>query len=203
MKKFRIFLGIGILSGLSITGFGQITGTAHDFSSTAWSGGNICIACHTPHNGNQTVPEAPLWNHTVTSSTFTMYTGTTMDATTSQPSGESLLCLSCHDGTIALDSYGGATGTNYISGSRNLGTNLSNDHPISFDYNTALANLDGGLYDPAVAVTSLGGTIEHDLLFGGRMQCASCHDVHNAQGNSHLLRIANIASALCLSCHDK
>ena len=203
MKRILNVLLCLLLSVTAVTVRGQITGTAHNFSSSAWSGGNICIACHTPHNGNQTVPEAPLWNHEVTGSTFTMYSGTTMDASTSQPSGESLLCLSCHDGTVALDSYGGSTGTSYISGSRNLGTDLSNDHPISFDYNTTLAVLDGGLHDPAVKTTSLGGTIDHDLLFNGRMQCSSCHDVHNAEGNDHLLRIANIASALCLTCHDK
>jgi len=202
MKKSG-FLIIAIGVFFMGAAYGQITGTAHDFSSAGWSGGNICLACHTPHNGDQTVPEAPLWNHAVTGSSFTMYTGTTMDATTSQPSGESLLCLSCHDGTIALDSYGGATGTNYISGTGNLGTDLSNDHPISFDYNTALAALDGGLHDPSTTPTALGGTIDHDLLFGGRMQCSSCHDVHNAEGNTYLLRISNVGSALCLTCHNK
>lgn len=203
MKKFKLLFSLLLSAAICSTGFGQISGSAHDFSLETWSGGNICIACHTPHNGDQSVPEAPLWNHELTVATFTLYTGSTMDATTGAPSGESMLCLSCHDGTVALDSYGGAAGGTSMTGSANLGTDLGNDHPISFTYNTALATTDGDLFDPSTATTALLGTIDADLLFGGQVQCASCHDVHNADGNDFLLRIDNAGSALCLTCHDK
>ena len=84
-----------------------------------------------------------------------------------------------------------------------IGTNLSNDHPISFTYDQALATADGDLFDPTVANTALGGTIDDDLLSDGKVQCTSCHDVHNSLGNMDLLWIPNAGSALCLTCHDK
>jgi len=41
------------------------------------------------------------------------------------------------------------------------------------------------------------------MLIGGQVQCASCHDVHNGSGVEKLLRKTNVASALCLTCHNK
>ena len=121
-----------------------------------------------------------------------------------QPDASSKLCLSCHDGTIALENYGGRTnGTNYVTGSSNLGTALNNDHPISFTYNTALATADGGLHNPSTKNSGLGGTINSDLLYGGKMQCASCHDPHNKGNFTSMLRLSNANSALCLTCHNK
>lgn len=89
----------------------------------------------------------------------------------------------------------------------NLGTDLRNDHPISFVYNSALATADGGLYNPATQTSGLGGTIEQDMLFGTAgsktLECASCHDVHNTYGQPYMLLKSNNASALCLTCHNK
>jgi predicted CXXCH cytochrome family protein len=121
-----------------------------------------------------------------------------------QPDASSKLCLSCHDGVTAVDNFGGiTTGTFTITGDANIGTNLSNDHPVSFTYDLALATADGGLYDPATTNSGLGGTISADMLFGGKLQCASCHDVHNSAGIDFLLVKSNAASALCLTCHNK
>ena len=183
----------------------NISGSAHDFSAETWNTTDeICIVCHTPHNADVSVADAPLWNHMLTSSTFTLYTSPTLDATLGQPSGSSKLCLSCHDGSIALENFSGATGgTHFITGGALLGTDLSDDHPISFTYNTALATADGGLNDPSTASSGLGGTIAEDMLFNGIMQCASCHDVHNGAGVDNLLLKSNSASALCLTCHAK
>jgi predicted CXXCH cytochrome family protein len=90
-----------------------------------------------------------------------------------------------------------------MTGDHNLGTDLSNDHPISFSFDTALATADGGLKDPATASSGLGGTVNDDLLLGGKMECASCHDVHNSSNLSKLLVKSNAGSALCLTCHSK
>ncbi|NIA06637.1 MAG: cytochrome C [Actinobacteria bacterium] len=179
-----------------------IAGSDHDFSGSSWSGGKICAPCHTPHDANTSVSGAPLWNHAVSVATYTVYSSTTLNASVGQPSGTSKLCLSCHDGTVAIDSFGGATGTNMITGDSNLGTDLSGSHPVSFTYNSALATDDGGLFDPATDTTSLGGTIDEDLLIGSKLECASCHDVHDELGNEKLLQINNVSSALCLTCHD-
>jgi predicted CXXCH cytochrome family protein len=121
-----------------------------------------------------------------------------------QPDGSSKLCLSCHDGTVALENFGGVTtGTTEITGDALMGTDLSNDHPVSFTYNTALATADGELEDPSTGLSGLGGTIDDDMLISGKMQCSSCHDVHNTAGINYMLLKSNSASALCLTCHIK
>jgi predicted CXXCH cytochrome family protein len=108
---------------------------------------------------------------------------------------------------VAVDAFGGAAGTTLIgaigTGGGDFGTDLSNDHPISFAYNNALYSADGELNDPDNDLSGLGGTIAADMLFSGDMECASCHDVHNSENNTALLLIDNVGSALCLTCHDK
>jgi predicted CXXCH cytochrome family protein len=203
MKKLSLLVMVVALVAFSQFVNAQISGSAHDFSANTWSGGEICIVCHTPHNGAM-LAEAPLWNHQLTTSNFTLYASSTLNATMGQPDGNSKLCLSCHDGSVALENFGGVTtGTTLMTGPALVGTDLSNDHPVSFTYNTALHNADAGLYDPSVALSGLGGTIQADMLFSDKMQCASCHDVHNSYGINGLLVKSNAASALCLTCHDK
>ena len=198
----------------NIAAAGTIAGSAHDFSALGWGGGEICVACHTPHQSDTTVT-APLWNHTNTTTNFTMYTSPTLDAvSTGQPGGTSRLCLSCHDGTVALDSFGGATGTTFMTGRKAVGTagDLSDDHPISITYDTNLATTDGSLYDPATTVTTIGlaggktktDTIANVMLTAGTVQCSSCHDVHNSfTVGAPLLKISTAGSQLCLTCHNK
>ncbi|HSO86725.1 MAG TPA: cytochrome c3 family protein [Draconibacterium sp.] len=206
MKSIRIYSVLFFVACLAQASFGQnISGSAHDFSDDNWNNsGEICIVCHTPHNANMAVAEAPLWNHQVTTATFQVYSSPTFTATAGQPGASSKLCLSCHDGTVAVENYGNITnGNDILSGGSLIGTDLRNDHPISITYNTALATTDGGLHDPSTANSGLGSTITADLLFAGKMECASCHDVHNGAGFDNLLRKSNAASALCLTCHDK
>ena len=201
-KVFGATLGLLLVAGLAGA---QITGSAHDFSSQGWGTNEICQPCHTPHNASTTLPVV-LWNHAVTSATYTLYSSPTMNAQTGQPDGVSKACLSCHDGTVALDSFGGSTGQNTIGGDANFGTDLTNDHPVSFTYDNALATTDGGLYQPTATNSGLGGTIAADMLFGpgnDQVECASCHDVHNAANQDALLLKANTGSALCLTCHNK
>jgi len=202
-RTFIIVLTILLTTSLADVSFGaSIVGSKHDLSDRAWSGGKICIVCHTPHNADPAV-KAPLWNHEVTTENFSIYNSTTIDATDlGQPSGISLACLSCHDGTVALDSFGGASGTEFITGDANLDIDISDDHPISFTYNNALATADGALYDPTTKASGLGGTIQEDMLFNDKLECASCHAVHDPQ-YSPFLRKDNNASSLCLTCHNK
>ena len=197
-------VGYLMLAGSPATA--AIVGTKHDFSAAGWnSTGEICVTCHTPHNSDTTVAGAPLWNHKVTQTVFTLYSSATLDAIVNQPDGASRLCLSCHDGTVALDAFSRANpvpGT-FIQGSAMLSPDLNNDHPISFDYTAALAATDGTLRDPTVALTPLGGTIKRDFMRGSdRMQCSACHEVHG-NGNAKFLRVNNAGSALCLTCHNK
>ena len=206
MLKSVLVLAVAVLSVSLVAGTASavITGSKHDFSGEAWNSGSdeVCNVCHTPHNADAT-PLAPLWNHESSVGPWTPYADTngTLDATdVADPSGASKACLSCHDGTVALDSYGGVTGGTNITGSDLLSADLSNDHPISFTYDSALQTADGGLNDP----TSLGNGVQ---LFGAgndQVECSSCHDVHNGAGVvGQLLVSTNSGSALCLTCHAK
>jgi predicted CXXCH cytochrome family protein len=177
-----------------------ITGTPHDLSGNGWGSNEKCIFCHTPHNA-KAATNGPLWNHAASSAaSFTLYASSTLNALPGQPSATSLACLSCHDGSVAIDSYGSNTGTNMMGGTAKVGTDLSNDHPISFTYDATLAASDGGLVSPTS--TSFVNAAHTVPLFSGKMECASCHDVHD-NTIPKFLRINNAGSALCLSCHVK
>jgi predicted CXXCH cytochrome family protein len=213
-----LFFALGTQSATAA--IGTIVGSKHDFSASGPSvdykgtGTQVCVYCHAPHNGAGTTL---LWNHAASAATYNLYNSTvssTMNAAPSQPAGVSKLCLSCHDGTIAIDSFGGVTGTKVATGGALLGIDLRNDHPIGFVYNAALVTADPGLRAVSTAAT-IGtgntGTIETKMLFGAAgsatMECASCHDVHNSTSGtaveSKLLRITTSASALCTTCHIK
>jgi hypothetical protein len=191
---------------------GSIMGSAHDFTAYNWSGGQVCIACHNPQNANTSVTVAPQWNHTLSSQTYTLYATTSLKANIGQPGMRSKLCLSCHDGTVAVDSFGGVTGSQYIRNINNIGTALKDDHPIGFLYDTALANLNGTLFDPSTKSVTIGsggttqtGTIASLMLYGGQLECSSCHDVHNkyTAGTTGLMKLASTGSAICVACHNK
>ncbi len=205
MKKLLVLMMAAIFvvafAAVSIAG---IVGSSHDFSGETWTrdaGSNtICEPCHLPHNPAGGVPAAtaPLWNHTVSTGAWTPYVGHEMDATVGDPDGVSVLCLGCHDGTVAEDSFGGRTGTDFMSGSTLLGTDLTNDHPISFVFDSALATADGELFDPTT-----NPAVADRLDSNGKVQCTSCHSPHNSANQPKLLVMSNSSSALCLTCHDK
>lgn len=212
MKNPRPFLWIWLICCIQITAFSQIAGTAHDFSDESWAPNTNrgCGVCHTTHHAAGLI-SAPLWNHATTVvAGYTLYNSPTFDGSTTitDPGASSKLCLSCHDGTVALENFSGITsGTNFIDAGLRIGglggNDLSRDHPISFEYTDALASGDGGLYPPTTTSSGLGSSIDDDLLFDGKMECASCHDVHNRYGVVHLLRMSNVNSELCLTCHNK
>lgn len=173
-----------------------ISGSAHDLTTkgVTMPDGQLCIACHTPHDA-KTTPDAPLWNHTLTTATYTLYDKSkspTLDATTSQPTGVSKLCLSCHDGTVAIDAFPGGAGTTMIAPAGNLTTDLGKSHPVSFVFDAALIATDGELKAPPAGWVN-----------NGKFECSSCHDVHNKNNINKMLHVANAGSALCLSCHVK
>jgi hypothetical protein len=169
------FIKVGLLTIL----IGLLTSTA--VMAIAHSDQFGCDGCHEPHNA-ETMPGVPLWNGNETTVTFTMYDSASFQGTIDgQPSGNSRLCLSCHDGANPDFAW--------ISPEHSFGADeLTGSHPISFVYDSALAVLDGALRDPSEAST-LGGTISEDLLDpDSKLQCASCHDVHTSGVGENLLR---------------
>ena len=253
----------------------DIKNTKHNFSH---QGGNvvraaeqipskqqnqICVFCHTPHG--TTPGAAPLWNKKLSTATYSVYTSLTLDSeiikgsTNDQPAGSAKLCLSCHDGTLAIgdvnvmwglgtsqsswyqqmvgtDQYGtdffegkmpfggnpiGTAGGKAASGvvpnntataaqsgfTRRLGTDLTNDHPISVSFTNALATRDGEMrhLDPVTQKSLAGDPLAPGYTAGqivgvrgakayrplvplepvglspvgeGQVECASCHDPH-------------------------
>ncbi len=184
--------------------------------------GEICVYCHTPHNTNTAIA-APLWNRETPAGPYTMYSSASIDMTiASSPQGSSLACLSCHDNTIALDQiinvppakFGSASsgvginscatschvGVNPAGGSNfegtNIGTDLSDDHPVSITYDPTL--------DPqfhAATNGKVGGILPLYGVGKDQVECASCHNPHD-NSNRPFLRIDNANSALCSTCHD-
>lgn len=189
----------------------------------------VCVFCHTPHQAIAANGQDPLWNHTLSATAaYGVYGSTTLDATPTDLGGAvpgtaavSNLCLSCHDGTVSVAALynppneapindnaanitvtagGNVTAGGLITGNPNIGTDLTNDHPVNFTYDGALATADGELTTPVS--TSYVDAANEVPLFGGTVQCASCHDPHDNVNVPFLVK-SNVASALCTTCHVK
>ncbi|MEJ2638364.1 MAG: cytochrome c3 family protein [Desulfosarcinaceae bacterium] len=191
---------------------GTIVGSPHDFRGYHWNrSGEICTPCHAPHT-TKPLP-APLWNLEASMHTYTVYSETdrppAADKENRRPNGMSKTCLSCHDGIVAPDRYGGMADAGMdLTGRDPVGTHPTSNHPVSFIYDTALATTDKDLYDPSTRLSGLIGsaaTIDKDMLFAKQMECSSCHDVHNTKAvpGTKLLVKDNAGSVLCLTCHNK
>ena len=252
-----MFAGAVLLALLAISFSNQaapvsdITNTRHNLSVSgpgsvnAVTESQICVFCHTPHQA-EAIPNAPLWNRQASAAAYTPYTSDTIDANdiAATPGGSSKLCLSCHDGTIAIGQVNVVNGqsnvTINLSGTgaggvmpsgqgdttgftRKLGTDLSNDHPISFTYDSTLANADGELRNPAFEAhiaNRAPGVRPLVPLENDQVQCTSCHDPHirdsDITKNIKFLRLhrfqegfasgGNFDEAndiICIACHDK
>ncbi|MEI6827844.1 MAG: hypothetical protein WCK54_19810 [Desulfuromonadales bacterium] len=173
----------------------------------------VCVFCHAPHNASPATL-APLWNRALPpENQYTMYQSPNFNAkvtyASSMPTGSSRICLSCHDGTLALNRYGGRVlgiqeTDRTLWGKANLTTNLADDHPISFRYSNELA-LNAHLVPPAQLI----GPVKLDSA--QFVQCTSCHNPHdNEFGNFLVMNNGDatkpgynpaITSPLCVTCH--
>jgi hypothetical protein len=228
----------------------DVTNTRHNLSTTgpgttkATGESQICVFCHTPHGATENL--APLWNREASTATYQGYDSSSIDAADlgNTVTNSSKLCLSCHDGTIAIGNVNVANGQENVSiamtgtdpdgtmpaGSagaqsgftRDLGTDLRNDHPISFTYDSALALADGELRDPATSAhigNRASGVRPVVPLENNQLECASCHDPHvrdDSGANIKFLRLNRLQQQtpaggnfdqdndiICLACHDK
>jgi len=158
----------------------------------------LCRFCHTPHRATQT---RALWNRDLPPTAYTIYGSSTLLAATGQPTGSSRLCLSCHDGTVAIGAVAHAPGEIIaplppLEGRTLIGTDLRNDHPVSFVYDDALASLNGELVSPE----TLTGNVRLDST--QQVQCTSCHDPHSDSLPKFLVEPVQNGT-LCVSCHSK
>lgn len=165
VKQTLALASLALVASAASAALTGISNTKHNLTSTG-TGPNkqtsteqICVFCHTPHAANTSV-EAPLWNKGLPSAsgytTYSTANSSTIDGEVLGVGSVSAACLSCHDGTQAMDNLVNAPGSgNYNSGGANqayvwtaggemigaagnsianLGQNLRNDHPIGIQY---------------------------------------------------------------------
>jgi predicted CXXCH cytochrome family protein len=196
MKKVLLVTVLVAASAARAGPGGAVLGSKHDLSVRgpgairAVSETNPCVFCHVSHAGISNRPELR--------SVQRPYESSTLMARIGAPTGASRVCLSCHDGTIAV----GETRTRRIQTTlaaipadrrSNLGTDLRKTHPVSF------RPVPSGATHPPPAADAV------QLDRSGQVQCTSCHDPHVEFGDpavGKFLVKPSQRSALCLSCHS-
>jgi predicted CXXCH cytochrome family protein len=246
MKKTILMLG-GLALGaaamlLPYSGKASIIGSKHDFSTETnyWVGGvasgdtavshgstNVCGECHTIHHA-QSAANGPLFIHSPSANigsfkTYDQAGSGTFPSTLGITLGSgSLACLSCHDGSVAVNSQtswsGGANGAAtivdgtpiFINSSAIVtegasGNDLTHMHPIGVNYDAAYTALPGQINLEANTFNAPGNPSVGSVLENHQVECATCHDIHRTIGGSTTSGIYTIASgqALCLGCHNK
>lgn len=221
MKKFLLaVLVLCFMVGIATFVYATVIGTPHDLTPEP------CAMCHTPHSGTG---QYPLWNRSQAQQNYDLYKSISFDmGPADQPRAPSSLCLVCHNGVAStLVNYPGPCSNPdpaydiQVAGCADLGTDLSNDHPISFNYDNS-ADLDNNGFPQATPagtrtdrfeiVGGLSGT-EYFLYSGSGdgkgFECATCHSVHDLAGypgkgnyQVYFLRSDNTGSSMCLDCHQ-
>jgi predicted CXXCH cytochrome family protein len=216
MNVRTLVIAAAVVAVVGVTGpaTAQIIDTRHNFANGIGDG-EICKPCHTPHNALE--GQHFLWAHELTEAFYEMHSQSNVPYNEAFDS-RSRLCMSCHDGTVALDAFVGKinpTGVT-ISGSVRIGTDLTDDHPIGLD---AAYPTQGqpGRFNAAHQWTAPWGATYWVLGPNNELRlwnldiqgvteytvgCGTCHTPHGV-GNRMLLRMNNAVSEMCLTCHIK
>lgn len=192
-----------------------LAGSEHDFSGFPAGTGavvtGLCTFCHTPHKAVQT---RLLWNHTLSQNTFAWSDATSTVGGTRLPTvstawtGPTKLCLSCHDGSVAVGdiqwfnerAWTGASAldpTKYSSGPFNTATpggDLKGNHPVAFPYpyNGAPNTYNG---------TTTGNRVEL-LEFVSDPTTLKIRLFNDSSGGVEAGPIAGHTGMECSTCHD-
>jgi len=194
-----LLLAAGVPSLAMAVGAGRGIGTAqspHNFSHESWLPVyKICIVCHIPHKRKKKTIKGLPWDLEVKTSRYTLYDAAWSSSLTgirelelvsiitrkrgNLPDGISKLCLGCHNGIIAPEVF-------------------KLHHFISREFDLTKSTLN----NPNTTKMGLSGLISEVLEFG-KVQCSSCHDVHDEETvpNTELLRKKK--DVLCITCHKK
>lgn len=179
MKKILVAAAIALFASQASA---VISGSSHDLTGRAGAvaGKPSCGYCHAAHvfTASDIGANTYLWNRNVDS---TVTAGV-----------QTLTCLSCHDGVTSIFAVNNGTdGSNtQLTGNMNIGTDLSNDHPVATTY------VEGGSASLVAVTTATGNGAR---LFGtNQIECASCHDVHAGQNYKFLF-----TGFQCTDCHNK
>ncbi len=216
---------------LSVSGVGTIKATTEK---------EVCVFCHIPHHEKIGVP---LWNHALSSANYILYSSEFISRTgypapkqlalvEGQPGIVSRLCLSCHDGTVAIGAVYWVRGTNLFdvgqvismtgvnpdgtmpaTATGYIGTDLKKHHPVAIEYNPAFTFQIGGT-TKTIELRNPSPTPPiklYDYAGVKYVECTSCHDPHKYDPtvNNKFLRIDNGPTLAvnvlntCISCHDR
>ena len=192
----------------------------------------VCFFCHTPHNANPAA--GALWNLSLdpaaislTPYQWTVPANQGISFNSDPLVGPSRLCMTCHDGNIAMDPVGDTMVSKFPQDV--ISTNLSMTHPIGFSYDDSMNTrgpaelVEKSQYlATAISISNTSGVYNQitrngelrivDVLYQGSIvTCMTCHDVHNDQNvvpdpgdnYNYLVWAKEEHSLLCLSCHIK
>ncbi|MEE9552686.1 MAG: cytochrome c3 family protein [candidate division Zixibacteria bacterium] len=216
MRIFTLKIAFFLLVALQAISFAggmktSVFDTKHNFSTTgkgdikSLTETRVCIFCHSSHNSSK---EGPLWNHKTTiPSKFQTYNRSSLKSTPEQPNGATKLCLSCHDGTIAVGAVKGFARPIQLTNTgnqgeipagkkSNLGMDLRGTHPVSVRFDQSLAVMDKNLlWPPSDPENEVG------VDSNGYIQCTSCHDPHGSRSSKYPFWKKATFSEVCLVCH--
>lgn len=172
-----------------------VVGSKHDFTTPGDPTSNACSACHVPHI--QAIRSSTLTTTRPSLETYRIKGQRRIfkdDRYTPGPT--SLVCLGCHDGTVATSAVGASHAV--LAGVRDGFASRDEygvrDHPIGIPYPSG----DRGYHTQAFVEAK--GRVR---LPEGKIECVSCHDPHDSSGTEHMLVMSNRRSRMCLSCHVK
>ena len=241
MKKILLAMSLVAISSVAFAAAGDprtgVLDSVHDMRRAANAGqyadgdglttaGNdrVCAFCHTPHHAYQGANPNdyyPLWSRTLDVQNFAPYASSTINAidwAADIAIGPTRLCMSCHDGTIAIDQHYGNAGTIKFLTETNMGIDgiwtggaavgalasgsLSNDHPLGFNYDTVAVG-PAAPADPDAAAIAAAGAQEDPwiraadgLVYTGSPLNIKVEDrlyVDPADGSRYMT---------CATCHD-
>lgn len=221
MRSAARLSGLLLVPTLAAAQAGNVAATLHNLSSSgpgelrAEGEREICKFCHVPHSAEA---QTPLWGHApATTRRYEvpdLASGPAGRASAPQPEGGSRLCLSCHDGSVALGDLGrrgriAMAGAQRLAPGRpaHLGTDLSGSHPVSVALPESPEGGRGEASDMVLrplALVRAEGRVHLDAQ--GRMQCRTCHDPHDDRffepGRVPHFWVAASVSEVCLACHE-
>ncbi len=218
----RWLLAMVAVAGVLIASRVDAISGPHNFQGTAPAGA-VCIACHTPHKA----PASPLlWNHVLSANNFSWSDWVATTGNTTLPtniktwSGSTKMCLSCHDGSVAIGAIyfpSAVFDLEKITDDHQMATttgDLKGNHPVAVPYpHGGVKNTYNGITtgDEALASGWVAAParvkLYRDAAGGGAnnygIECASCHEPHSTSPHGNYLRDSKAGSALCLDCHVK
>lgn len=163
----------------------------HDFSKLTGRDEDTCSACHVPH---VQIGDEDLSNKGAGDLFKIARQRPALATGRYTPGPTSMICLTCHNGSVAVSTVGTAHAMRGGSEGAWSPSFAMRDHPIGVPYPDRQKGF------RLKARVEAAGKIK---LPEGRVECISCHDQHQEEDWPHLLVMSNKRSALCLSCHEK